>query len=149
MVANVSNIFYFCIKISIKMRRIPQLMRFYPLSWLCIAIIWVACFCTPPHTSLDDVPFMDKWTHILMYAGTCSVIWLEHLHRYRSSASPRCLLLWAWLAPVMMSGLIELLQAYCTGGRRSGDWLDFLANATGATLGCLLGYLVYRVKYNR
>lgn len=49
----------------------------------------------------------------------------------------------------MMSGLIELLQAYCTGGRRSGDWLDFLANATGATLGCLLGYLVYRVKYNR
>ena len=128
MVANVSNIFYFCIKISIKMRRIPQLMRFYPLSWLCIAIIWVACFCTPPHTSLDDVPFMDKWTHIAMYAGTCSG---------------------AWLAPVMMSGLIELLQAYCTGGRRSGDWLDFLANATGATLGCLLGYLVYRVKYNR
>ena len=94
MVANVSNIFYFCIKISIKMRRIPQLMRFYPLSWLCIAIIWVACFCTPPHTSLDDVPFMDKWTHIVMYAGTCSVIWLEHLHRYRSSASPRRLLLW-------------------------------------------------------
>lgn len=75
-----------------------------------------------------------------MYAGTCSVIWLEHLRR---------LLLWAWLAPVMMSGLIELLQAYCTGGRRSGDWLDFLANATGATLGCLLGYLAYRVKYNR
>lgn len=31
MVANVSNIFYFCIKISIKMRRIPQLMRFLPL----------------------------------------------------------------------------------------------------------------------
>ena len=92
---------------------------------------------------------MDKWTHIVMYAGTCSVIWFEHLRRYRSSASPRRLLLWAWLAPVMMSGLIELLQAYCTGGRRSGDWLDFLANATGATLGYLLGYLVYRVKYNR
>ena len=88
------------------MRRIPQLMRFYPLSWLCIAIIWVACFCTPPHTSLDDVPFIDKWTHIAMYAGTCSVIWLEHLRRYRSSASPRRLLLWVWLAPVMMSGLI-------------------------------------------
>ena len=124
-------------------------MRFYPLSWLCIAIIWVACFCTPPHTSLDDVPFMDKWTHIVMYAGTCSVIWFEHLRRYRSSASLRRLLLWAWLAPVMMSGLIELLQAYCTGGRRSGDWLDFIANATGATLGYLLGYLAYRVKYNR
>ena len=132
-----------------KMRRIPQLLRFYPLSWLCIAVIWVACFCTPPHTSLDDVPLMDKWTHILMYCGTCSVIWVEHLRRYRSSASPHHLFLWAWFAPVMMSGLIEILQAYCTGGRRSGDWLDFLANAIGATLGYLLGYLVYRVKYNR
>lgn len=132
-----------------KMKRIPQLLRFYPLSWLCIAVIWVACFCTPPHTSLDDVPLMDKWTHILMYCGTCSVIWVEHLRRYRSSASPHHLFLWAWFAPVMMSGLIEILQAYCTGGRRSGDWLDFIANAIGATLGYLLGYLVYRVKYNR
>lgn len=132
-----------------KMRRIPQLLRFYPLSWLCIAVIWVACFCTPPHTSLDDVPLMDKWTHILMYCGTCSVIWVEHLRRYRSSSSPHLLFLWAWFAPVMMSGLIEILQAYCTGGRRSGDWLDFIANAIGATLGYLLGYLVYRVKYNR
>lgn len=132
-----------------KMRRIPQLLRFYPLSWLCIAVIWVACFCTPPHTSLDDVPLIDKWTHILMYCGTCSVIWVEHLRRYRSSASPHHLFLWAWFAPVMMSGLIEILQAYCTGGRRSGDWLDFIANAFGATLGYLLGYLVYRVKYNR
>ena len=35
MVANVSNIFYFCIKISIKMRRIPQLMRFIESTSKC------------------------------------------------------------------------------------------------------------------
>lgn len=47
-----------------------------------VAIIWVLCFCNPPHTPLDNVPLMDKWTLILMYAGTCSVIWVEHL-RYK------------------------------------------------------------------
>ena len=45
-----------------------------------------------------------------------------------------------------MSGLIELLQAYCTGGRRSGDWMDFLANSVGATLALALGYGLYRWK---
>ena len=46
------------------------------------------------------------------------------------------------LAPILMSGVIELLQAYCTGGRRSGEWADFAANATGATLALLIGILL-------
>lgn len=33
-----------------------------------------------------------------------------------------------------MSGAIELLQAYCTGGRRSGDLADLVANAIGVSL---------------
>lgn len=41
-----------------------------------------------------------------------------------------------------MSGLIEILQATCTGGRRSGDWLDFAANTTGATIGVVTGILL-------
>ena len=46
----------------------------------------------------------------------------------------------------MMSGVIELLQAYCTGGRRSGEWLDFAANATGATLALVIGILAARCR---
>ena len=49
------------------------------------------------------------------------------------------LFLWAWLMPIVMSGCIELLQEYCTGGRRSGDWIDLAANATGVTLAALIG----------
>lgn len=52
----------------------------------------------------------------------------------------------AWLAPVMMSGLIEILQENCTGGRRSGDWLDFAANATGVTLAAVIGILLARSR---
>jgi len=120
-----------------------SLARKYPLSCLCIAVIWFLCFCTPPHTPLDNVSFIDKWVHITMYAGTCSIVWFEYLRRHKSLNKMR-LFTWAWLAPVLMSGLIELLQAYCTGGRRSGDWLDFAANTTGATLAVVIGILMAR-----
>lgn len=126
------------------MEKIKHFTRHYPFSCLCIAAIWVLCFCTTPHTPLDNVRFIDKWVHILMYGGTCSVIWIEYLRRH-SSVSLRRVLVWAWLAPVLMSGLIELLQAYCTGGRRSGDWLDFAANATG----CTIAAIIFKLRISR
>ena len=123
-------------------------VRRYPVSCFFIAVIWVLCFCTPPHTPLDNVAFMDKWTHIVMYGGTCTTIWIEYL-RCHKSVSFRRLFVWAWLAPVLMSGLIEILQATCTGGRRSGDWLDFAANTVGATLAAVIGILAVRYRARR
>lgn len=121
-----------------------HLLKKYPVSCLCVVIIWVLCFCTVPETPLSDVSFIDKWVHILMYCGTCSVIWFEYLRCHRR-VRPREVFVMAWLAPVLMSGLIELLQAYCTGGRRSGDWLDFAANSTGATVAVAVGLLLARL----
>lgn len=109
-----------------------MIMR-YPLSCLCIAAIWILCFIDVPETPLDDVSFIDKWAHVLMYGGTCIVIWTEYLFKHRR-ISPWRLFLFAFLAPILMSGMIEILQACCTEGRRSGDWLDFASNAIGVTL---------------
>jgi hypothetical protein len=44
-----------------------------------------------------------------------------------------------------MSGLLELLQRYCTTNR-SGEWLDFAANSTGVTLAVPLGLLFWKMK---
>lgn len=127
------------------MDKIASLLRIYPFSSLCVALIWILCFCTTPHTPLDNVPFMDKWTHLVMYGGTCSVMWTEAVRHRRGKSLPLWgMLLFTWLLPVLMSGLIEILQAYCTGGRRSGDWFDFLANTLGATLGNIIGYAIYQ-----
>lgn len=115
----------------------------YPLSLLCIVLIWYLCiWFMPPETPLNDVDFIDKWTHFVMYGGTCSVIWYEYLHSHRRINGWRLFFL-AWLAPALMSGLIELLQAYCTTNR-AGEWLDFAANTTGCTLGAIVGIGMFR-----
>ena len=132
-----------------KMKKTFDLLSAYPLSAICVAAIWILCFCTPPRTPLDDVPLMDKWTHLVMYGGTCSVMWAETLRSRRPFPGMRRMLVYVWLCPVLMSGLIEILQAYCTGGRRSGDWLDFLANGIGATLGFAVGCMAFRLMRRR
>lgn len=120
---------------------LQQKIRLYPVSSLYVLFIWILCFMDVPETPFDNVSFIDKWTHLIMYGGTCATMWFEYLRRHREVCWPR-LFLWAWLAPVLMSGLIEILQATCTGGRRSGDWLDFAANTAGVCLGAAIGMLL-------
>jgi len=123
------------------MNYLLQKVRRYPLSLLCVALVWFLSFCTVPETRFDAVPLIDKWTHFVMYGGTCSMIWLEYWKAHNKPCWHR-LFVGAWLMPVVMSGVIEILQEYCTDGRRNGDWMDFLANAVGVTLGALLGMTI-------
>ena len=131
------------------MQKIIQFITKYPCSVACIALIWILSF-VPffPETPLDDVQFIDKWTHLVMYGGTCSVIWIEYLRRH-STLDKGKLFRWAWLAPIIMSGIIELLQEHCTNHTRSGEWLDFLANSTGVTLAVIVGLVVYFYQSSR
>ncbi|MBE6247884.1 MAG: VanZ family protein [Prevotella sp.] len=120
-------------------------VRKYPFSLLCILLIWTLSLLPFfPETPFDDVAFIDKWTHLVMYGGTCCVIWWEYLHSHQKVNYNR-LFLFAWLAPILMSGLLELLQEYCTT-TRSGEWIDLLANTTGVTLAALIGLIYMKFK---
>lgn len=114
-----------------------QIIRKYPLSLLICVAIWVVCFIDLPETPLDDVSLIDKWTHVAMYLVLCLALWWERLraHAYNNKV---WVATWGGLFPLLMGGLIEILQAYCTGGRRSGDWIDFLADAVGVLLAQLI-----------
>ena len=129
------------------MPKTSHFVKNYPLSVLCIVLIWILSL-TPffPETPFNKVAFIDKWTHFVMYGGTCSVIWWEYLRRHRVLDYEK-LFFYAWLCPVLMSGLLELLQEYCTAGHRNGDWLDFAANTTGVTIGALVGLLMNRLWF--
>lgn len=119
-------------------------LRHYPLTLVCLVLIWyLSVFFGGVETPLDDVAFIDKWTHLVMYGGFTCVIWWEY---QRCHDHPdRCrLLCWGWLAPIVMSGCLELIQEYLTTNR-CGEWLDLAANATGATLGAAVGWALKKV----
>lgn len=128
------------------MRYLCHLLRKYPLTVVLYIIVMYLSFFTPPKVDLGDVRFIDKWTHIVMYAGTCGVTWIEYLRNHNYSLQKDKLFLLAWLLPVVFSGIIELMQEYCTGGRRSGDWIDLAANAVGVSLAAGFGLLLARYR---
>lgn len=129
-----------------------QYIKKYPFSVTCVCLVWILSLLPSfPETPLDDMKLIDKWVHFIMYGGTCLVIWVEYALKHKSADYEK-LFFWAWLAPVIMGGVLELMQAYCTTSR-NGDWLDFAANSTGVTLagiigliGTLLYYRSQRVK---
>lgn len=122
------------------MQNVLKFIGDYPLSLFLTVIIWVLCFINVPETPLENITLMDKWTHIAMYLVLGIVIFWES-NRKRKRAMPPVqkmkktkVVLWTFVLPALMGGLIEILQANCTGGRRSGDWLDFAADSIGAAL---------------
>ena len=120
----------------------------YPLSLLIILTVVYLSFFKPPQTEMDSIPGIDKVVHVCMYLGMSGMLWLEFVRAHRKDAG-RVRMWHAWvgaaLCPVLFSGVVELLQAYCTT-YRGGDWLDFAANATGAVLASAVA-LVVRKKF--
>nr|WP_303227895.1 VanZ family protein [Bacteroides intestinalis] len=119
-------------------------IRKYPVSLLIILTVIYLSFFKPPTTELSRIPNIDKIVHICMYLGMSGMLWLEFLRAHRRNDSP----LWhawvgAFVCPVLFSGMVELLQEYCTT-YRGGDWLDFVANTTGAFIASMIGYFVLR-----
>ncbi|MCM1109184.1 MAG: VanZ family protein [Clostridium sp.] len=116
---------------------IVKYIRKYPLSLFTVGVVWFLSLFTPPKIDIGEIAFFDKWAHFVMYGGLCSVIWGEY---WRSHAVPHPgrLFLWAVVAPVVMSGVIELVQEYGTENR-TGDWLDLAANSVGVVLGAVIG----------
>jgi len=65
------------------MKKFSYLIRNYPLTLFCLALVWfLSLLLVVPETPLNDVAFIDKWTHLVMYGGTCSVMWFEYLRHH-------------------------------------------------------------------
>jgi VanZ family protein len=114
------------------------ILKKYPLSCLCIVVIWILCLVPIPETPLNNINMIDKWTHFVMYGGLCTVLWIEYGFRHRAINKKR-VFIYAFILPILMGGLIEIVQLYCTGGNRSGDFIDFVADAIGVVLGTIIG----------
>ena len=121
----------------------------YPVSLVIILAVIYLSFFKPPTTELGTIPNLDKVVHICMYFGMSGMLWLEFLRAHRRDRTS----MWhAWVGafacPVLFSGAVELLQAFCTT-YRGGDWLDFAANTTGAVLASLVACFVLKPRVMR
>lgn len=116
----------------------------YPLSLVVIATVVYLSFFKPPTTSIPNIPNLDKVVHFLMYAGMSGILWIEFIRAHKKNNMP---MVRAWigamLCPILFSGVVELLQEYCTT-YRGGDWKDFAANTCGAVTASLFCYFVLR-----
>ena len=115
----------------------------YPLSvFTILCIITLSLIPFPEMPTVEDIPLADKWTHVIMYAGLGLVIWFEYLRQHTTIAYRR-LLLYAGLAPIVLSAGLELAQEFLTRSR-SGEWLDLTANSIGVGISMLLGFTILR-----
>lgn len=101
-----------------------------------VAIVVLSTIPIPEEAPLNDVPLIDKWVHMAMYGGLFFAMWVDHVVRCKRKFSwAACIVM--LLSATALGGAMELVQAYLTTCR-SGDWIDFEADAVGALIGLLV-----------
>jgi len=120
-----------------------NLLKKYWLSSLVIVFIIILCFIKT--TSLPAVPVrnFDKAVHAIMFLGLSGVIFFDNT-RYLRFPISKVRIFWStFIFPIVLGGLIEILQADLTT-YRSGDWYDFLFDVAGALIGWGTASLINR-----
>ena len=107
----------------VKYLRVLSLWLFWPSVAL---IAWGELTPLPPH--LSGLLSWDKADHFIAYFGLASMATLI------LGLRPR--LAWAILGVILLSGVLEILQAFAG---RDAEVLDFVANSLGAMTGTLAG----------
>ncbi len=106
-----------------------RFIKRYPLSLFVVAVILYLSFFKPPKEKVIHIDNLDKLAHFCMYAGFCSVVWLEYFFSHKGLSYKR-VIIGAVIVPIIFSGLIEVMQGNFTS-YRGMDWYDFLFNALG------------------
>jgi VanZ family protein len=118
-----------------------NLLKKYWLSIIFIIIIFIACFMNT--TPLPPPPVMnfDKVVHSILFLGLAGVLFFDNTGYLRFPISKARIFLSAFVLPVALGGLIEIMQEYLTK-TRSGDWFDFLFDGIGGLFGWGIALLI-------
>lgn len=118
----------------------------YSLGLLVIIVItYLSLMHVPEIPEVEDVPLIDKWTHMVMYATLTLTIWMQYFRSHKQINKIKLSII-GIIAPIAWGGLMELAQAYLTT-YRSGDWMDFVANSIGVAIAVVIGTLILRSQY--
>ncbi|MEO6833940.1 MAG: VanZ family protein [Chitinophagaceae bacterium] len=108
-----------------------------------LAILWtigifVACLWPGKELPKTDIPFADKWTHLILFGGF-ALLWLR---AYPRGARLPWLLTMAVIATAVGT-LVELFQGWFPSLGRSRDVYDALADGIGGVIGVIIFGLSY------
>ena len=121
----------------------------YPLSLVVLLVIVYLSFFKPPTFSFDTIKHLDKIIHFVMYGGFCSVLWFEYFLTH-SKVSLKKMFFWIFIAPALVSGVMEFGQSYLTN-YRGGELADFIFNTIGVVFAAVFSHYVTKPlmeKYN-
>ncbi len=130
-----------------------QIRRYKFTVLIALVITVLSTIPIPEVKPLESVPFFDKWVHFVMYGAMSVTMWLD-ANRFKLPFSLRMRRLGMWfyvamiVIPSAFGGLMELVQAYLTTVR-SGDFIDFLADAVGAVIGTVVCKLIQSIWLQR
>ncbi|MDR1406617.1 MAG: VanZ family protein [Tannerella sp.] len=116
----------------------------YPFSITVVLTVIYLSLVNPPSLDIPLFPGWDKAVHFCMYGGMSGIVWLEYLfdHR-RNRPSLKTGILAGAVCPLILGGLLEIGQSVLTESR-SGDWLDFAANAGGIVAASAIAWALLR-----
>ncbi len=103
-------------------------------------LIFIGCFTPGKEIPKVDVPFIDKWVHLVLFGGF-AFLWLcaRPIINVRSLSG-------LFLICVALGSFIELMQGILSFLGRSMEFMDAVADSVGGILGialfCLCAYLV-------
>lgn len=117
--------------------------KYYPLSILVTAVVIFLSLFDLSHLKTEQFNLSDKIVHGIMYAGMASVFWFEYLLNGRCVLSAKRILVWLIITPILLGGLLEIMQEHLTD-YRSGDWFDFVADIAGVILAAAIGLSAQR-----
>ena len=123
--------------------KIKKFLRTYWKSLLIISGILYLSF-APPST-FKGVPSFeneDKLVHIIMYGGlTCVLIFDFRQYAKNNPLSTLAFILICLLTPVILGGIVEILQPIYFAPR-TAEWIDWFSDITGVMLGWLVMKLI-------
>lgn len=122
----------------------------YPCSLLMLIAVLCLSLSDTESPQTHETLSLDKLLCGLFYMVMTSVFWIEYLRKNKMQVNE-----WSWVCtpcvvgPIMLSGMIELLQHYVFL-LRSGEWLDWMVNSIAICISALfwcvyIGHQHYKI----
>jgi VanZ family protein len=110
--------------------------KFMAMLWTLLVL--VACFTPAKEIPNVKIPFIDKWTHFILF-GTLAILWLccDPSVRFKR-------LLIVGVGCMAFGSLIEVFQGIFVSLGRSCELMDAVADAVGGILGIVIFALIHR-----